>query len=125
MSLLQRIATAQSRSSAEIDADIRSEIEFHLEMRTRDLIDAGLDPDQARGRAEQQFGNVPAIAKQCRLVQLGDRVMFQRILIGIVLGGPYNSGILATGPVEGAFFNYDPAPQPVRSFRAEARTPLP
>lgn len=33
--------------------------------------------------------------------------------IGIVLGGPYNSGILATGPVEGAFYNYDPAPQDV------------
>ena len=30
--------------------------------------------------------------------------------IGIVLGGPYNSGILATGPVEGAYYNYDPAP---------------
>ena len=31
--------------------------------------------------------------------------------IGIVLGGPYNSGILATGPKPGAFYNYDPAPQ--------------
>ena len=30
--------------------------------------------------------------------------------IGIITGGPYNSGILATGPVPGAFFNYDPAP---------------
>ena len=30
--------------------------------------------------------------------------------IGIVIGGPYNSGILATGPVDGAFYNYDPAP---------------
>ncbi|MGB5557178.1 MAG: aldo/keto reductase [Paracoccaceae bacterium] len=30
--------------------------------------------------------------------------------IGIVIGGPYNSGILATGPREGAFYNYDPAP---------------
>ncbi|MEX0346698.1 MAG: aldo/keto reductase, partial [Rhizobiaceae bacterium] len=30
--------------------------------------------------------------------------------IGIVLGGPYNSGILATGAVDGAFYNYDPAP---------------
>ena len=29
--------------------------------------------------------------------------------IGIVLGGPYNSGILATGPVEGATYNYTPA----------------
>jgi D-threo-aldose 1-dehydrogenase len=30
--------------------------------------------------------------------------------IGIVLGGPYNSGILATGPKPGAYYNYDPAP---------------
>jgi D-threo-aldose 1-dehydrogenase len=29
--------------------------------------------------------------------------------IGIVLGGPYNSGILATGPVEGAHYDYAPA----------------
>lgn len=31
--------------------------------------------------------------------------------IGIVVGGPYNSGILASGPKPGAFFNYDPAPE--------------
>ena len=30
--------------------------------------------------------------------------------IGIALGGPFNSGILASGPVEGAFYNYNPAP---------------
>lgn len=29
--------------------------------------------------------------------------------VGILLGGPYNSGILATGPVPGAYYNYDPA----------------
>jgi len=33
--------------------------------------------------------------------------------IGIVLGGPYNSGILATGPKQGAFYNYEPAPPPI------------
>ncbi len=33
--------------------------------------------------------------------------------IGIVLGGPYNSGILATGAKPGAFYNYEPAPQPI------------
>ncbi len=27
--------------------------------------------------------------------------------IGVVIGGPYNSGILATGPKPGAFYNYD------------------
>lgn len=30
--------------------------------------------------------------------------------IGIVIGSPYASGILATGPVEGAKYNYAPAP---------------
>jgi D-threo-aldose 1-dehydrogenase len=33
--------------------------------------------------------------------------------IGIVLGGPYNSGILATGPKPGAYYNYDPAPESI------------
>lgn len=33
--------------------------------------------------------------------------------VGIILGGPYNSGILATGPKEGAMYNYAPASAPV------------
>jgi D-threo-aldose 1-dehydrogenase len=42
--------------------------------------------------------------------------------IGIVIGGPYNSGILATGPVEGAHYNYDVAPPEIveRVRRIEA-----
>jgi D-threo-aldose 1-dehydrogenase len=31
--------------------------------------------------------------------------------VGVVIGGPYNSGILATGPRAGAMFNYAPAPE--------------
>lgn len=33
----------------------------------------------------------------------------------LVLGGVFNSGILATGPVEGATFNYTPAPDALRA----------
>ena len=33
--------------------------------------------------------------------------------IGIVIGGPYNSGVLASGPRPGAFYNYEPAPDPI------------
>ena len=42
--------------------------------------------------------------------------------IGIVLGGPYNSGILATGAKPGAFYNYSAAPQDIldRVARIEA-----
>jgi D-threo-aldose 1-dehydrogenase len=42
--------------------------------------------------------------------------------VGIILGGPYNSGILATGAIEGARYNYQPAPpeilERVRSIEA-------
>jgi D-threo-aldose 1-dehydrogenase len=42
--------------------------------------------------------------------------------IGIMLGGPYNSGILATGAVAGANYNYKPAPPGIldRVARIEA-----
>lgn len=42
--------------------------------------------------------------------------------IGIVVGGPYNSGILARGPGPGAMYNYEPAPKPIidRVKRIEA-----
>ena len=33
--------------------------------------------------------------------------------IGVVIGGPYNSGILATGPEDGAFYDYTPAPNEI------------
>ncbi len=35
--------------------------------------------------------------------------------IRIVIGGPYNSGILATGDVDGAMYNYAPASEAVRA----------
>lgn len=42
--------------------------------------------------------------------------------VGIILGGPYNSGILATGAVEGAKYNYTDAPADImdRVSRIEA-----
>lgn len=33
--------------------------------------------------------------------------------VGIILGGPYNSGILATGAIAGAKYNYEDAPEPI------------
>lgn len=42
--------------------------------------------------------------------------------VGVVIGGPYNSGILATGPRPGVHYNYSPAPQAVldRATRLQA-----
>jgi D-threo-aldose 1-dehydrogenase len=38
-----------------------------------------------------------------------------------MIGGPYNSGVLATGPKPGAFYNYDPAPQHILDQVARIR----
>jgi len=35
--------------------------------------------------------------------------------IGLIIGGPYNSGILATGAIDGARYNYAPADEAVRA----------
>jgi D-threo-aldose 1-dehydrogenase len=42
--------------------------------------------------------------------------------MSVIIGGPFNSGILATGPIEGATYDYKPAPQPIleRVARIEA-----
>jgi len=40
--------------------DVDAEITFHLEMRAEELIAGGLDPDEARARAEREFGDAGA-----------------------------------------------------------------
>lgn len=42
--------------------------------------------------------------------------------VRLMIGGPYNTGILATGAVPGAYFDYEPAPPPIleRVRRIEA-----
>ena len=42
--------------------------------------------------------------------------------ISLIIGGPYNTGILATGAIEGAYYNYHPAPPEImeRVRRIEA-----
>jgi D-threo-aldose 1-dehydrogenase len=46
----------------------------------------------------------------------------ERRNVGIILGGPFNSGILATGPIPEARYNYAPAPPDIlaRVMRIEA-----
>ncbi len=41
-----------------LDDEVDEEIAFHLEMRTREYIERGLDPAAARGEAERRFGDL-------------------------------------------------------------------
>ncbi len=46
--------------------DVASEIQFYIEMRTRELIAAGVPAERARAQALAAFGNVGAIEAECR-----------------------------------------------------------
>ena len=54
--------------SADVGRDVESELRFHLDMRTQELIDAGLGPQAARLAALQAFGDVAAIEGECRTI---------------------------------------------------------
>src|SRR5688500_12286707 len=54
-----------------IEREVRDEIAHHVQLRTRELIDRGMDPAQARAEAIGRFGNIAqAVA---RLTRLGER----------------------------------------------------
>jgi predicted permease len=50
----------------EEDADLRAEIEAHLEEATEELVRQGMAPDEARRVARLRFGSVESVAEECR-----------------------------------------------------------
>ena len=50
----------------QLDDQLNDELQFHVEMRTREFIDAGMDPHAARTRASQQFGNQLLLKERTR-----------------------------------------------------------
>ena len=73
------------RSSAvrpEASRDVRDEIQFHLEMRTREFIDQGLSPEDARRAALAAFGDTGAIdaeLRSARATYIGERARRDRL----------------------------------------------
>ncbi len=57
---LPRTAAAQAR------LDVETELQFHFDMRTEELIGHGLSPHHARERAEQEFGDLDYTCSYCR-----------------------------------------------------------
>jgi predicted permease len=53
------------RSTAEVRGEVDEELRFHLEMRTRELVDQGVPPDEARDLALKQFGDVTYTKQYC------------------------------------------------------------
>jgi putative ABC transport system permease protein len=49
----------------DVRADVAEEVEFHLEMRTREMIARGMSPEVAREEALRRFGDPDHIRRQC------------------------------------------------------------
>ena len=62
----RRLFRFTSRTDAEVERDIRDEVAFHLDLRVRELVEAGSSPEQAHAEAQRQFGDVAATAAYIR-----------------------------------------------------------
>lgn len=76
---------------APIEREIEDELRFHLEMREREHLAAGLTPEQARAEALRRFGNFEGVKEACReisLEKLGDKLHLKAIkgFIWIMIG---------------------------------------
>src|SRR5438067_4545584 len=49
-----------------VEDEVESELAFHLEMTTRELMERGMTPDNARREAERRFGDSATINAECR-----------------------------------------------------------
>jgi hypothetical protein len=85
MTVLQSIAAhlpaSDRRSTGEIDQEILDELEFHLEMRALENERNGMSAEAASTAAAERFGNFQCIRRSCRRIQLGERIMLQRVQV--------------------------------------------
>ena len=68
------------------EAEIREELEFHLEMRSLDNEAAGMTVQEARQDAQSRFGNFEKQYEACRQVTLGWQLALRRLQILFVIG---------------------------------------
>ena len=71
MTRIPDVRRAFRRPGRRIDLELEDEFAFHLEMRTRDLVAAGWQPETARQEALRLFGDTEDARLYCR--QLGQR----------------------------------------------------
>ncbi|MCG8448553.1 MAG: permease prefix domain 1-containing protein [Pirellulales bacterium] len=81
----QYLPFASLQTTAEIDAEIREELELHLHMRTQDNVRAGMSAEEARQDANQRFGDFEVSRRACRKITLGPRLMLHRLQTGLLI----------------------------------------
>ena len=51
-----------------LEDEVETELDFHVEMRTREYIAAGMDPAVARDAAVRRFGDLGRVNQTCRQI---------------------------------------------------------
>lgn len=74
-----------ARSTAEIDAGVREELESHIERMVEERVASGLSLDEARRQAVEHFGDFDRYSAECRRIDLGDRLLVRRALTAACL----------------------------------------
>ncbi len=69
------------RTAADVEAEVREELESHIERTAEELVRAGVQRDEARRQAAEKFGDVERYAAECRRIALGDRLIVRRALV--------------------------------------------
>jgi len=72
-------ALAGDETAAEVEADIRAELEAHLALSEEALRAEGRTHDEAESEARERFGDLERTLRACRRVRLGGRLMLVRI----------------------------------------------
>jgi hypothetical protein len=62
---VQRVFKFPFRTREDVRTDVRDEFDLHLELRTQELVEAGLTEPEARAQAWREFGDVEAGARVC------------------------------------------------------------
>jgi hypothetical protein len=70
---------AGDAQAAAVEADIRAELEAHLELAEEALRGEGRSPDEARREARERFGDFERTLRACRRERMGGRLMLVRI----------------------------------------------
>lgn len=74
-----------SRSSAQVDADLEDEFEFHIQQSTKELVEEGDSVETGRLEARSRFGDMKQIKSQCKHIALQERIMLQKINLALMV----------------------------------------
>jgi predicted permease len=61
-----RHALRAMRAGERLDGQLDTELQFHIDLQARKLVEEGMPPDQARTAALRQFGGVERVREECR-----------------------------------------------------------